>query len=189
MHIRKGSCVFSLAKHSVNYYCTAECKHNVKLVFIYSNHEIASTNIVAMEVPNSVDLSADDTDRGILNVLGENMADSVELASGLNLEQNGKKCKLSIFPSNYFSNQSSAATINQDPLQEEPEVVLHHDDFPYLNVGDVIEIYQAEIDSASEDPSPRLLLMVCIVLRQGFRWGRGAEPFLLCTDPSPQPKY
>ena len=82
----------------------------------------------------------------------------------INGEQMDTEIKGSIVPINYFSNQSSAATVNQDPLQEEPEVVLHHDDFPYLNVGDVIEIYQAEIDSGSEDLSPRLLLMVCIVL-------------------------
>ena len=45
-----------------------------------------------------------------------------------------RKCKLSIFPSKHFVNQSTASTINQDTIIEEPELVLHHDDFPCLKI-------------------------------------------------------
>ena len=72
-------------------------------------------------------------------------------------EHDGRRCKLSIFPSNHFCNPPGTA--NQDTLQEEPEILLQQDDFPYLKVGDVIEIFQHDTDSEG-DAWPRLLLMV-----------------------------
>ena len=77
-------------------------------------------------------------------------------------EEMGRKCKLSIFPSKHFVNQTSTGTINQELINEEPELVLHHDDFPYLTIGDVVEIYQPDVDTVADDAFPRLLLTVCI---------------------------
>ena len=115
-----------------------------------------------METQNLVGQLTENIIKETPNIGDSNMADSGELEDDFDhSEQEGKKCKLSIFPSNHFFNQSSAGTINQDLLQEEPELVMHHDDFPYLNIGDVVEIYQPDIAGA-DDPLPRLLLMVRI---------------------------
>ena len=92
-----------------------------------------------------------------------NMADNREMKDSLGQfeEAEGRKCKLSIFQSNHFCSQSTAGgPSSQDSLLEEPELLLHHDDFPYLNVGDIVEIYQPNVDAGADDTFPRLFLMV-----------------------------
>ena len=117
-----------------------------------------------METSKSVGQMTENTFKETPNIGDGNMDDSGGLENNDHSEQEGRKCKLSIFPSNHFFNQSAAGTINHDLLQEEPELVLHHDDFPYLNGGDVIEICQPDIDIGADDPLPRLLLMVCFFI-------------------------
>jgi len=97
-------------------------------------------------------------------------------------EEMGRKCKLSIFPSKHFVNQASTSTINQDQINEEPELVLHHDDFPYLMIGDVVEIYQPDVDPIADDSFPRLLLTVCSFLFKFTlpdKWRSNSYPILL----------
>ena len=77
-----------------------------------------------------------------------------------NSKKQGRTCKLSIFPSKHFFNQATACNTNPDSLQEEPEVVLNRDDFPYLDVGDIIAVYQPDVDLESDDSFPQLLLRV-----------------------------
>ena len=92
------------------------------------------------------------------------MEDVAEIGEYSMSEEMGRKCKLSIFPSKHFFNQASTGAINQDLINEEPELVLHHDDFPYLKIGDVVEIYQPDVDPVADDSFPRLLLTVCSFL-------------------------
>ena len=66
------------------------------------------------------------------------------------------------FQANIFFSQSSTVNTNHDTVLDEPELVLHRDEFPYLGAGDIVEIYQPDVDSGSEDPFPSLLLKVCI---------------------------
>ena len=75
-------------------------------------------------------------------------------------EETGRKCKLSIFPSKHFVSHQTTSAVNQEALIEEPELVLHHDDFPHLSVGDIVEIYQPDVDLGTDDVLPRLLLKV-----------------------------
>ena len=79
-------------------------------------------------------------------------------------KEHSRKCKLSIFPSKHFFSQSCTGNTNHDTVLDEPELVLHRDEFPYLGAGDIVEIYQPDVDSGSEDPFPSLLLKVCILL-------------------------
>ena len=76
------------------------------------------------------------------------------------LEETGRKCKLSIFPSKHFVSHQTTSAVNQETLNEEPELVLHHDDFPHLSVGDIVEIFQPDVDLGTDDVLPRLLLKV-----------------------------
>ena len=82
-------------------------------------------------------------------------------------EEIGRKCKLSIFPAKHFVSHQNTSAINHEILQEEPVLVLHHNDFPHLNVGDIVEIHQPDVDSGTHDILPRLLLKVCIHLYYG----------------------
>lgn len=78
-------------------------------------------------------------------------------------EDTGRKCKLSIFPAKHFVSHQATSNINQEAF-EDPELVLHQDDFPNLNVGDIVEIFQPDVDSGADDVLPRLLLKVCLIL-------------------------
>ena len=82
------------------------------------------------------------------------------------VEEMGRKCKLSIFPAKHFVSHVSTSAITQEALNEEPELVLHHDDFPHLKVGDIVEIYQPDVDSGTDDVLPRLLLKVYLTQRK-----------------------
>ena len=78
-------------------------------------------------------------------------------AGGVVLQTLEKRVKLAIFTPNHFS------------LGSDHQLLLSRDEFPNLNVGDIIEIYHPEPvikDTEEEEFHPRALLMVqCIFYR------------------------